>query len=173
MIEASKKCYQLARVNDKLLTGLKETKDNYDGRIRELTPLYSARDRSNHGAWPNWVIQLIIELLSHRTPPSCVLANILPVVSLICADNLSIINNLPGVSFVRDCHSLLVVTNKTLAACQLAKSKSFDQLCTDSRDQRQHKIDNVVVGFLIGNGYNTVVLNVTIIPTSKTFLIGN
>jgi hypothetical protein len=169
LIEASKKGYQLALVNDELSRELKEMKDNYECMIRELTPCHFARDWSNHGAWPNWVIQLIIELLSHRTPPSCVSANILSVVSLICPDYSSIIKDLPGVSFVRDCRSLLVVTTKTLAAYQLAKLKLFDQLCTDgSTDWRQFEIDNVVVGFLTNNGYKTVVLDATIIPTNKT-----
>ena len=63
---------------------------------------------------------------------------------------------------------VLVVTTKTLAACQLAKLESFDQLCTEGTDWRQFEIDNVVVGFLTDNGYKTVVLDTTIIPTNKT-----
>ena len=63
---------------------MQELKDDYERRIRELTPRVLAKDWTKKGSWPNWVIQLIVELLSHRTPPSCVSANILSVVSLIC-----------------------------------------------------------------------------------------
>ena len=60
------------------------------------------------------------------------------------------------------------MTTKTLAPYQLAKLKSFGQLCIDSTYWQHHEIDNIVVGFLTNNGYKTVVLDATIIPTNKT-----
>lgn len=84
LILESKERYRLALDNEVLEMQMQELKDDYERRIRELTPRVLAKDWTKKGAWPNWVIQLIVELLSHRTPPSCVSANILSVVSLIC-----------------------------------------------------------------------------------------
>ena len=80
----SKERYRSALDNEVLQMQMQELKDDYEIRIRELTPRVLAKDSTRNGVWPNWVVQLIIELLSHRTPPSCVSANILSVVSLIC-----------------------------------------------------------------------------------------
>ena len=89
----SKERYELAldnqvlvQENQELEISIEELKDDYERRIRELTPRTLSKDWSKKGAWPNWVIQLIIELLSHRTPPSCVSANILSVISLVCPE---------------------------------------------------------------------------------------
>ena len=184
---------------------MQEMKDDYKKQIRELTPRIIARDWKTTGAWPNWVIQLVVELLSHRTPPSCVSANILLVISLICpglveigkccfpnmvyvvhplsqTNNIitvpSIMNpdktktqladDMPEISFIGDCRSLLVVITKTLAAQHLGKLDKFDQLCTDGTDRRQTEFENVVVGYMADSGYKSVVLDATIVPDGKT-----
>ena len=68
---------------------IQEMKEDYERRIRDLTPHILARDWNKKGAWPNWVIQLIVEMLSHRTPPSCVSANIISVLSLVCPNSIN------------------------------------------------------------------------------------
>jgi hypothetical protein len=39
--------------------------------------------RGNPRSWDETVTQLVVEMLAHRTPPSCVSANILSVVQLL------------------------------------------------------------------------------------------
>ena len=110
----------------------------------------------------------MIELLSHCTPPSCVSANILSMISFTNPNNKYLVKDLPDVSFTQECRSLLVIITKTLAAHHLAGLGLWDQLCTDGTDRRQTEFENVVVGYMSNNGYKTVVLDATIIPDGKT-----
>jgi len=88
--------------------------------------------------------------------------------SLTNPNNKELVKELPGVSFTRECRSLLVVITKTLAAHHLAGLESWDQLCTDVTDRQQTEFENVVVGYMSNNGYKTVVIDTTIIPDGKT-----
>ena len=83
LILESQERYKLALENEVLEMTIKEMKDDYKKRIRDLTPRIIARDWNKNGAWPNWVIQLVVELLSHQTPPSCVSANVISVLSIV------------------------------------------------------------------------------------------
>ena len=53
--------------------------------VDKCTPRVIAKECSFDGgqgarqAWPEWVAQIVLEMLSHRTPPSCIAANILTV----------------------------------------------------------------------------------------------
>ena len=127
---------------------LQEMKDDYELKIRELTPRVFGRDWFNHGKWPNWTVQLLVELLPHCTPPSCIRANIMSFTSLTNPINKDLIQDIPGVSFIRECLPLLVVITKSLAARHVAGLESFDQLCTDGTDVRQTEFENVVVGYM-------------------------
>ena len=62
---------------------------------------------------------MILEMLAHRTPPTCIAANILTVANSL-HPNYDAVQILPCVSIVRECRSVLLVTTKTLAAYQLA-----------------------------------------------------
>ena len=66
MILESQERYKLALENEVLEMTITEMKDNYKKRIRDLTPRIIAKDWNKNRAWPNWVIQLVVELLSHR-----------------------------------------------------------------------------------------------------------
>ena len=83
LILESQERYKLALDNEVLEMTITEMKDDYEKRIQDLTPCIIARDWTKNGAWPNWVIQLVVELLSHRTPPSCVSANVISVLSIV------------------------------------------------------------------------------------------
>ena len=83
-------------------------------------------------------------------------------------DKTKLAKDMPGVSYIRDCRSLLVVITKTLAAHHLAGLETFDQLHTDGTDRRQTEFENVVVGYMSDSGYKSVVLDATIVPDGKT-----
>ena len=80
----------------------------------------------NRHQWPWWMVQLILEMLSHRTPPSCIAPNILTFAKVLFLF-VSIVKLLPSASFVRDCRSVLVFFTKALAAYSLAKVDQFAQ----------------------------------------------
>ena len=120
-----------------------------------------------HFQWPWWVVLLILEMLSHRTPPTCVAANVLTVVKILFPMS-DVVKKLWTTHFVRDCRSVLVFFTKTLAAYNLARLARFDQLFSDGTDRRQIKIENAVVGYLSDRGFRTITLACDIIAERPT-----
>ena len=58
---------------------------------------------------------MVLELLSHRTPPESIPANILTVCRIV-SQSYDIVDALPGINYARKCRSTLVVETKTLGA---------------------------------------------------------
>ena len=110
---------------------------------------------------------MILEALSHRTPPSCIAANVLSFASVLFP-TLNLVKQLWHVNFVRDCRSVLVFFTKTLAAYLLARLERFDQFFSDGTDRRQTKIENAIVGYLSENGFQTITLATDIIAETAT-----
>eukprot|EP00956_Cyclotella_meneghiniana_P019310 scaffold32996_cov35-Cyclotella_meneghiniana.AAC.3 len=90
----------------------------------------------NPKSWDPIVTQLVIKMLAHQTPPSCVSANILSVVKLLVPEA-PIVEELPSVRFVRNCRSVLLHLSKTHAAYEIAIQDRFLQLFTDGTTRRQ------------------------------------
>ena len=61
----------------------------------------------NRYQWPWWMVQLILEMLSHRTPPSCIAPNIL-MFAKVLFPFVSIVKLLPCANFVCNCCSVSV-----------------------------------------------------------------
>eukprot|EP00956_Cyclotella_meneghiniana_P019144 scaffold32561_cov32-Cyclotella_meneghiniana.AAC.5 len=116
----------------------------------------------NPKQWDPIVTQLVIEMLAHQTPPSCISANILSVVKLLVPDA-PIVEELPSVRFVRNCRTVLLHLSKTLAAYEIAIQDRFLQLFTDGTTRRQTEFQNVVIGILTASGYRRVALDSCII----------
>ena len=83
----------------------------------------------DNGEYPFLNIQYIIHLIKHHTNT----VRFLSVISIM-KDKTKLAKDMPGVSYIRDCRSLLVVITKTLTAHHLAGLESFDQLHTDGTD---------------------------------------
>ena len=90
------------------------------------------REEGKHGGshtWPLWILQLVLEMLVNGTPPSAVTSNI--------ASQIAIMNphmkvlELPSLSYVRKCRTILRIIGETLASYRLAKAKDWQQLFTD------------------------------------------
>ena len=103
----------------------------------------------------------------HRTPPTCVAANVLTVAKILFPVT-DVVKNLWSTSFVRDCRSVLVFFTKTLAAYNLARLARFDQFFSDGTDRRQTKIENAIVGYLSDRGFRTITLACDIIAERPT-----
>ena len=63
--------------------------------------------------WSEWVTNMVIKLLTHRTPPESITSNILTVCRLVSPNN-NIVGSLPGIDFFHKCQSVLAVETKTL-----------------------------------------------------------
>ena len=96
------------------------------------------------GAWDEVITQLVVELLSHRTPPLSVCPNIVSVVQLLMP-NTDIIKELPGNRFVRYCRTILAQVSQTLAAYNIAVADTLEQSHTDGTSVRQTAMQNFVV----------------------------
>ena len=56
-------------------------------------------------AWDWWLVLMILEMLSHCTPPSCIAANIITITELLNSDY-DMVEELPSVPFIRPCRSV-------------------------------------------------------------------
>ena len=54
--------------------------------------------------WSEWVTNIVLEMLSHRTPPESIPANILAADRLI-SPNYDIVESVPRIIFVQNCRS--------------------------------------------------------------------
>ena len=97
-------------------------------------------------SWDYRVTQIVLEMLAHRTPPSCVSANILTVVEILFPKH-KIIHELPSLRFVRAARTILLQVTKTLAAYQIGNATTFSQLFSDGTSRRQTSIQNVIMEF--------------------------
>ena len=96
------------------------------------------------GAWDEVVTQLVVECLSHRTPPLSICPNIVSVVQLLMP-NSDIIKELPGNHFVCYCRTILTQVLQTLAAYNVAVVDTIEQSHTDGTSVGQTAMQNFVV----------------------------
>ena len=87
--------------------------------------------------WDEWFVQMVLEMLSNRTSPSCIPPVILTVVDSLYDDpRVNAVRQLPSVQAVWEWRSVLVVVTKTLAAYLLGRADSYKQLFTDGTRRR-------------------------------------
>ena len=105
LVDESKQQYNLTLENEELKDQMKEARNKFQERLDRLNkyqPREIAKDWSKKGRWPNWVVQLVLEMLIKHTPPSCIAANIISAVAAIHSDREDVIRELPSVSFMHD-----------------------------------------------------------------------
>eukprot|EP00956_Cyclotella_meneghiniana_P040422 scaffold194930_cov35-Cyclotella_meneghiniana.AAC.2 len=123
---------------------------HFSYQLHALTPKLLPQKLKPHivqkkkGQWDEVVTQLVVELLSHRTPPLSICPNILSVVELLMP-NSDIIKELPGNRFVRYCRTILAQVSQTLAAYNIAVADTIEQSHTDGTSVRQTAMQNFVV----------------------------
>ena len=119
----------------------------YPKSARLLLPLTIkkvARVSRGGQEWPEWVTDICLEMLSHRTPPESIPANIMTICKLISPNN-DIVQELPGVDWVRKCHSIMVVETKTLGAMQVADAEETVGHHGDDTSRRGEGFRNYIV----------------------------
>ena len=127
------------------------------------------REGCNHGGaytWPLWILQLVLEMLVHGAPPSSIPPSI---VSHITITNPGMeIKEIPCVSYVRKCRSILRIIGETLASYRLAKAKKWQQLFTDGTSRRQTAIQNLIIGIEEDSVLKNIVLSSSIILVGES-----
>ena len=143
-------------------------------KIDSVTPRLIAKESSKSGGlqWGWKMHQLMLELLSHRTPPSCVSANVLTVAEIL-SPNYKIAKELFSVSFVRKCRSELTYATKLLAAYQLAQEEVWLQHFSDGTKRRQIDIQNSVIRIARNGGYKNICLDSGIMSEDETAILLN
>jgi len=92
------------------------------------------------------VDKVIIEMLSNRTPPSCIQKNIL-VMARVIFPKQDIVPELPSLRHIHSLSTSLLLVTKTLAAYQYASAttKEIRQVHADATSRRQEELLNFVV----------------------------
>ena len=99
--------------------------------------------QSGH-TWPLWMLQVILESLANGTPPSSIPDNILSHLSIMNPDIKT--KQVPSISYVRRCRTILRIVGETLASYRLAKAEDWEQLFTDGTSRRQSALQNLIIG---------------------------
>jgi hypothetical protein len=113
------------------------------------------------------MIEMVLETLSHRTPPSSISPIILTVLE-ICVPCWKIVKALPSNNWIRQCRTLLVFITKMLAAMKLGLATEYNQLFMDGTNRWQTPIQNAIVRYLGESGYKIISLDTAIIAVNET-----
>ena len=117
--------------------------------------------------WDERMTQMVLELLSRRTPPSCIDVNILAVAKILCPHT-NIVKELPSISFVRGCRSALSLFTTLLAAYQLGKAENFLEHQSDGTQSRQISLQNCIIRITTEGGFKTVIFSSAILSEDET-----
>ena len=117
--------------------------------------------------WSDWVTDIVLEMLSHRTPPESIPANILAVGRLI-SPNYNIVESVPSINFVRNCRSVLAVETKTLGAAKIAGAVKVLEHHSDDTSRRGVSFGNSILRIATETGYENVALSSAIFAADGT-----
>ena len=94
--------------------------------------------------WPYWMTDMVVEMLTNRTPPNSISPNILSICRHI-SPNHDLVRELPGKSLLRECRSVLAVHTKTLGVSQIAGSTEMIEHKSDETSRRGVTFGNSIV----------------------------
>ena len=133
---------------------------------RDIRKVSRAAGKGGH-QWSTWVTQMVLEMLSHRTPPESIPANILTVCSLICPDY-DIVKELPSSKFVLECRTVLAVETKTLGAYQIARASRLIMHHSDDTSRQGITFGNSISKIEDERGTRNVALSSAIVAVDGT-----
>ena len=108
---------------------------------------------------------LICELLVNGTPPSAISANIQTTSAAFTGAEAS---ELPSVSFIRHCRTVLQNLNETLAALRLGNADNWHQLFTNGTTRRQIAFQNLVIALMEDGKLDPVIVSSCMILKDET-----
>ena len=117
--------------------------------------------------WSEWVINTVIEFLTHRTPPESITANILTVCRIVSPNN-KIVGYLTGVDFVHTCRSVLAIETKTLGGYRITKAVKVLEHHIDDTYRRGVSFGGSILKISTEAGYENVALSLAIFSAYGT-----
>lgn len=117
--------------------------------------------------WNEPTTQLVLELLAQRTPPSCIVPNILSV-SKVLLPNYDAVVKLPGMNFIRRSRGTLAYLTKLIAAKDLAEAPVYIESHTDGTERRQTHMGNNILRIAVDGGYRNITLDACILSEDET-----
>eukprot|EP00956_Cyclotella_meneghiniana_P021473 scaffold39185_cov65-Cyclotella_meneghiniana.AAC.1 len=103
--------------------------------------------KGTHKEWLPHVDKLILEMLTNRTPPTCIQANLVAMAEVLCP-GMNLVRELPSLKHIKDLRTTLYTVTKTLAAYRLADAKSWKQGHADETSRRQTSLLNFLMGLV-------------------------
>ena len=135
--------------------------------LRPTKLMKVARQKGGGVEWSDTVTHLVMELLAHRTPPSCITSNILTVAKVLLP-NYECVKELPSVGFVRGCRGTLSYLTKLLASDELARAPKYIEQHSDGTSRRQISIQNNIIRIAVEGGYKNVTLDSACLSVDET-----
>ena len=129
--------------------------------FRKVRSLSSTGKKGGGYIWPEWIQQLVLEMLVNGTPPSAIRPNIVSQVSLISPD--IVIHSLPSARYIRQCRTVLRIIGETLTVYRLAKANTWQQLFTDGTSRRQVALQILIISITENNELRPLILSSAII----------
>ena len=121
-----------------------------------------------HEEWKPGVDKLILEMLSNRTPPSCIPSNIVACAKCFLP-NSKVVKELPCVKYIRELRDVMKILTRTLSAMEVGRSLKIKQLHADETTKRGKSVLGVVTTILQENNkLKTICLAGDIIPENGT-----
>ena len=163
-----------AYVHDKYLemkSLVNQKTDTKECELNTMNKLHFKKERTTGrrgggSKWPLKVVQLVIEQLVNGTPPTSIRCNIASFLALSTTSDK--IEQLPSLSFIRECRLAIQIIGETLTAYRLACAPKWEQVFTDGTSQRQIALQNLVIALLEDNILKPLILSSSIIPEDET-----
>ena len=119
--------------------------------------------------WSLRIVQLVMELLVSGTAPASVSDAIVAFVKNLAPDIK--LRQLPSLSFIRRCRTILVITCQLTAVYRLAKAPKWGTIHTDGTSRRQVCILNLIITILEERGepnFIPILASTSILPEDET-----
>ena len=134
---------KLADKQKKLLAQF-EASFTSENKARKLKKVWLKGQRGG-SRWEMWVVQLICELLALGVPPSAI-------PSTINTMYITLFNEppteVPCVSYIRQCRTVMQVVAETIAAIKLGRADSWVQISTDATTRRHIPFQCLIISLL-------------------------
>ena len=108
---------------------------------------------------------LVCELLCNGLPSACVRETLQTTSAYF---TVSVVTELPSVSYVRECCTVLEILNDLLGAYKLGINTTWKQLCTDGTIRQQIGFQSLVIDLFTKKGFESVIASSCIFMDNET-----
>ena len=117
---------------------------------RDLKRKRAVKKQGGASQWESWVVLLICELLIIGIPPRAIPRRIYTLYEMLTGVEPT---EVPSVSFIRRCRTVVQVVGETIAVWKLSDADSWRQIFTDATSCWQCEFQALVVGLMDEYGF--------------------